>query len=140
MKTAIIIILSVILIAGGLFYYNSQQNQNLDNEINQTQDSQENNLPLNEISDNEIPLPMNQKVSIKGFAFNPKTITIKSGTTIFWTNEDSVGHTVTSDSGKELDSKLLSKEESYEHTFNTPGTYNYHCTPHPSMKGTIIVE
>ena len=134
MKAVLIILLVIILIAGGLLYYNSQQNQ--------IPNSQENNLPSNEnqISNNEIPVSMDEKVSIKGFSFSPKTITIKSGTTISWTNEDSAGHTVTSDSGKELDSKLLSKGESYEHTFSNTGTYSYHCIPHPYMKGIIIVE
>jgi plastocyanin len=53
---------------------------------------------------------------------------------------DSVMHTATSDSGSELASTSLSKGESYTHTFTTPGTYNYHCAVHPSMKGKIIVE
>ena len=58
----------------------------------------------------------------------------------FWTNRDSVRHTVTSDSGNELDSELLSQSGSYSHTFAQTGTYDYHCKPHPYMTGTIIVE
>ena len=79
-------------------------------------------------------------VEIKGFSFNPKEIRIKAGESVTWTNGDSVKHTVTSDSGSELDSALLSEGETYSHTFNEAGTFDYHCTPHPSMKAKIIVE
>ena len=92
----------------------------------------ENTLPKTELSGSVI--------TIVNFAFSPATITIESGTTVTWINEDSVGHTVTSDSGSELDSPLLKKSEVYTHTFNTPGTYQYYCAPHPAMKGTIIVQ
>src|SRR3989344_781028 len=77
---------------------------------------------------------------IKNFAFSPQTITIKAGSTVIWTNKDSTSHTITSNSGNELNSQLLSIEGAYTHTFNQKGTFNYHCTPHPSMKGTAGVE
>lgn len=79
-------------------------------------------------------------VTIANFAFSPATITVKTGSTVIWTNEASVAHTVTSDSGNELDSPLLSQGKSYSHTFSQAGTFSYHCTPHPNMKGTVIVE
>ena len=77
---------------------------------------------------------------IEDFAFAPAELRIKKGDTVVWTNRDSVKHTVTSNSGTELDSKLLNMGESYSHTFTKTGTYQYHCRPHSSMKGTIIVE
>jgi len=79
-------------------------------------------------------------VEIKDFAFNPATITIKKGTTVTWTNQDSAPHTVTSESGNELDSPTLSKGQSYSHTFNEVGTFSYYCTIHPRMKGNVVVE
>lgn len=79
-------------------------------------------------------------VTIANFAFTPQTITVKRGSTVIWTNEDSVGHTVTSDTGNGLDSPLLSKGQSYSKIFNATGTFSYHCTPHPNMKGIVIVE
>jgi len=79
-------------------------------------------------------------INIQNFAYSNTALTIKQRDIITWTNKDSARHTVTSDSGSELDSELLDKEESYSHTFNTAGTYNYHCTPHPYMKGKVIVE
>ena len=82
----------------------------------------------------------NLEIKITGFAFSPSEIRIKSGSTITWTNEDSASHTVSSDSGKELDSQTLDKGQSYEHTFDQKGTYNYHCKFHSGMKGKIVVE
>lgn len=79
-------------------------------------------------------------INIEDFAFSPSELRIKKGDTITWTNKDNVKHTVTSDSGSELNSKLLSKNQQYFHTFNQIGAYNYHCTPHPNMKASIIVE
>ena len=79
------------------------------------------------------------EINIEGFAFNPATIRIAKGTTVRWTQKDSTQHTVTSDDGV-FGSPLLSKGETYSHTFNEAGTFDYHCTPHPSMKGKIIVE
>ncbi|MEK6885926.1 MAG: cupredoxin family copper-binding protein [Nanoarchaeota archaeon] len=78
-------------------------------------------------------------IELKGFAFNPITLNIKAGDTIVWTNKDPAKHTVTSDSGTELDSALFGQGETYSHTFTTAGTYNYHCAPHTSMKGKVIV-
>jgi len=77
-------------------------------------------------------------VEIKGFAFDPKTVTIKVGQTVTWTNQDSVVHTVTGDGG--IDSGDLSKGKSYSKTFDTEGAFDYHCSPHPQMTGQVIVE
>jgi amicyanin len=77
-------------------------------------------------------------VEIKNFAFEPKTVTIKVGQTVTWTNQDSVTHTVTGDGG--IDSGDLSKGKSYSKTFDTEGTFDYHCSPHPQMTGQVIVE
>jgi len=77
------------------------------------------------------------EIEIKGFAFNPATITVKKGTTVKWTNKDGIKHTAT---GSGFDTGSLSKEGSGSTTFNEAGTFNYVCSIHPSMKGTIIVE
>lgn len=80
------------------------------------------------------------EVAIKNFAFSPAELRIKKGETVAWTNEDSAPHTVTSDTGNELSPTILKKGDSYAHTFNNAGTYNYHCSFHSSMKAIIIVE
>ncbi len=79
-------------------------------------------------------------VNILDFTFIQVVTKIKKGDTVVWTNKDTAGHTVTSDSGSELSSPLLVKGQSYSHTFNEVGTFNYHCSVHPGMKAKIIVE
>ena len=78
-------------------------------------------------------------VEIKGFAYNPATITVSSGTTVTWTQQDSAVHTVTSVSGNILDSKNLVKGQTFSYTFDETGTFKYFCSNHPSMKGEVIV-
>jgi plastocyanin len=85
-------------------------------------------------------LGIKQDVEISGFVFNPSTVTVPVGATVIWTNRDSASHTVVSDSGNEIASNSLATGDTYGHTFSTPGTYAYHCSVHPSMKGTIIVQ
>ncbi len=79
------------------------------------------------------------EVEIEDFAYLSAAITIKVGTTVTWTNKDSVRHTVSSDTGL-FESGLFGKGESFSHTFTEVGTFTYHCAPHPYMKGTVIVE
>lgn len=78
-------------------------------------------------------------VAIKGFSFQPETLTIKVNDTVTWVNEDSMEHTITSDTGEEVNSLSLGNRDTYVHTFETAGTYEYHCSIHGSMKGTVIV-
>lgn len=80
-------------------------------------------------------------VTISNFAFSPANITVKAGTTVTWTNNDDVGHTVTADSASSdaPDSKSFTKGETYSYTFKKAGTYTYHCQPHPYMHGTVVV-
>ena len=81
-----------------------------------------------------------ESVIIDNFAFTPANLTVSVGTTVVWTNNQNVGHTVTSDVGDELESGLLQQGRSYSHTFNTVGVFPYHCIPHPDMKGTVTVQ
>jgi plastocyanin len=79
------------------------------------------------------------QVVIKGFAFDPASITIKAGESVTWTNQDSPTHTITADNG-EFDSGNIASGATYSFTFAKAGTYPYHCTIHPSMKGTVVVQ
>ncbi len=79
------------------------------------------------------------KVTIASYAFGPSTITIKAGTTVTWTNNDAVSHTVTVDSGDGPKSPLFARGGTYTYTFAKAGTFTYHCEPHPYMKGTVVV-
>jgi YVTN family beta-propeller protein len=77
-------------------------------------------------------------VSISKFAFVPATITISAGQSITWTNADPVAHTATSDA-QVWDSGDLAPDASFSTTFSQPGTYAYHCTIHPFIRGTVVV-
>lgn len=79
-------------------------------------------------------------IEISNFAFSAPSLIIKQGDTVVWTNKDSAPHTVTSDTGNELSSKLLKTNEVYSHTFDTAGTFDYHCEVHPMMKASITVQ
>jgi len=76
-------------------------------------------------------------VRIVDFAFNPTALTISVGTTVTWTNNGSSVHTVT---GSGWDSGQLQPGQSFKRTFDTAGTYDYHCTNHPSMTASITVQ
>ena len=85
-------------------------------------------------------------VDIVGFAFDPATIEVTTGTTVVWTNLDMDQHSVESrapdgsvDPSGPLDSPLLSQDDTYEYTFDTPGVYDYRCGPHEGMQGTVNV-
>lgn len=77
-------------------------------------------------------------VEIKGFAFNPDTMTIEKGTTVTWTNRDGAPHTVTG-IGNDINSQTLSQGQTYSYTFNEAGTFDYQCHIHPSMRGKVVV-
>jgi plastocyanin len=81
-------------------------------------------------------------VTVRNFEFEPSQITVAPGTTVTWKFEGPAQHTSTSDAGSAMtwDSGLKSPGESFSLTFNEKGTFSYHCTPHPQMKGTVIVE
>ena len=80
-------------------------------------------------------------VVIKDYAFSPAAIKVKKGTKVTWTNDDTVKHTVTMDDGSKEGpkSQLFGKGETYSYTFNSVGTFDYHCLPHPYMKATVTV-
>ncbi len=76
-------------------------------------------------------------VNIQNNAFTPRDATIKAGDTVTWTNQDSAKHDVDFGTFK---SPLLGKGETYSHAFDKPGTYDYSCDVHPSMKGRVMVQ
>ena len=91
-------------------------------------------------------------VAIGDYYFSPAADTIKAGTIVTWTNGGSVAHTATDDGGTWYSGQLSSPGgggayggggaagASYTLTFNTAGTFTYHCANHPTlMKGTIVV-
>ena len=77
------------------------------------------------------------EIDISGSAFQPANATVSKGTTVRWRNRDGFPHTTTSNDG--VWTASLSADERFSFTFNTPGTYTYICSIHPSMTGTITV-
>jgi plastocyanin len=76
--------------------------------------------------------------TIHDFAFTPATVTVRADTTVTWTNNDSVDHTVTADAGR-FGSSALGTKRTFAFSFTTPGTYSYHCSIHPFMHGSVVV-
>lgn len=79
------------------------------------------------------------KAGIRNLAYTPARIEIAAGTTVEWTNSDALPHTVTA-ADRSFDSGLIESGRTWRHTFTAPGTYNFACTPHPFMKGVVIVK
>jgi plastocyanin len=78
-------------------------------------------------------------VSIDNFTFAPQRVTVKAGTTITWVNKDDIPHAVASTT-KAFRSKTLDTDDKFSFTFTTAGVYEYFCSLHPHMTGTIVVE
>ena len=81
----------------------------------------------------------NDSVMIKNFAFAPVTLHVRTGATVIWKNLDGEPHTVVSDSGA-FRSGALDEGDAFQFTFDKPGTYQFFCSVHPHMRGTIVVE
>lgn len=78
-------------------------------------------------------------VHIHDMAFVPATLTVRAGDKVTFVNDDDDAHTATADDGS-WDSEGLANRERWTHAFATPGKSAYHCTVHPSMRGTIVVR
>jgi plastocyanin len=79
-------------------------------------------------------------VTMKSIKFNPGTVKVKAGGTVTWTNEDSVGHDVTSKTFKSGSAGGIEPGQSFKHKFAKAGTFTYVCTVHPGMQGTVVVK
>ena len=80
------------------------------------------------------------KIEIKDFAFNPQTITVKSGEKITWINRDEEPHTIVSVEKQFKKSTALDTDQEFTVVAGSPGTYSYFCSVHPKMTGTIVVQ
>jgi plastocyanin len=82
------------------------------------------------------PSNLGATVELKNVAFNPPTVTIKSGQSVLWKFDDgSIAHDVTGDGFRSNDMT----SGTYSHKFTTPGTYHYQCTIHSDMTGEVVV-
>jgi plastocyanin len=78
------------------------------------------------------------QVAIDNFAFAPATLTVTAGGTVTWTNRDEEPHTVAASDGS-FHSPGMGTGATFSHTFSAPGKFDYVCSIHPSMHGTVVV-
>ena len=93
-------------------------------------------VKLNQVAD---PSGSATTINIKDSLFQPSSLEVPVGTKVEWHNQDGMQHTVTSDIQGLFDSGALNPGKKFYFTFNTPGSYSYHCNIHPGMQGTITV-
>jgi plastocyanin len=79
-------------------------------------------------------------VKVSNFTFDKQVLTVPTGATVTWKNEDDVPHTVVSEDTKTFRSKTLDTDDSFSFTFTTAGEFAYFCSLHPHMTGKIIVK
>jgi len=84
------------------------------------------------------PRPPSHTITIENMQFSPQTLTIKRGDRVVWANKDLVPHTATA--AKAFDSRSVAPNASWSYVARKPGRYDYVCTLHPTMKGTLVVE
>src|SRR6266516_3056697 len=92
-----------------------------------------------EMKDADSASSMQNTVEIKDFAFNPQTLTVKSGEKVTGINRDEEPHTVVSVEKQFKKSSALDTDETFTITAGAPGTYTYFCSVHPKMTGTIVI-
>ena len=104
-----------------------------------TNSSNTNNSSANSNSSNQ---PSSGTINIRNMIFTPSQITIAKGGTVTWTNNDTTTHTVVDDLSNAggPNSGNIPPGGTYSFTFNKTGSFQYHCTIHPSMRGTIVVK
>ena len=78
-------------------------------------------------------------IKMQNIAFDPKAVTVKVGQKVTWTNDDSVDHNVTSQSGETIKSQNFGKGATFSFTPTKAGTIKYVCTIHPGMEATLTV-
>ena len=83
------------------------------------------------------PEPERTDVSIVNFRFEDAEFTTSAGSTVWWVNDGSAPHTVTSD---DFDSGTIRTGNGFSWTFDEPGEYAYWCKNHPGMEGTVVVD
>lgn len=146
-KNIIIGVVAVVLVAVGFYWFvqnRNGMNSALPYGANNAPSSSPATAPATSPSPTassapaQAPVPAIHNVVIRNFAFNQPSITVKKGDAVIWTNEDSMGHTVTGNNGGPA-SQTIGPNGNYRYTFNAVGTFGYHCAIHPSMTGTVTV-
>jgi plastocyanin len=78
-------------------------------------------------------------ISIKRAGFSPASVTINANDSVTWTNNDTTDHQVVANNGS-FASPVLKAGKSYTRTFRSGGTFRYHDSLHPTLRGTVVVR
>ena len=132
MKKGIIALVVAIVVVGGVVAVVMM------NKKDKSSSSAMGNMSTSSSSESTSTAVATNAVDIQNFAYSPDNITVKKGTTVTWTNKDNTSHSVDSDNGK-FESKTLHNGDTFTFTFNSTGTFKYHCDFHSSMHGTVTV-
>lgn len=126
------VVVVIILIAAGAIALTHKSNPNAPSSF--TGNTQSSNSSSNQ--------PASGSINIRNMMFTPSQITVAKGGTVTWTNNDTTTHTVVDDLSNVggPDSGNIPPGGTYSFTFNKTGSFQYHCTIHPSMRGTIVVK
>jgi LPXTG-motif cell wall-anchored protein len=124
MRNILIIVVGLIILGVAGFFFINRNNKSTTSTTTNTSTPSANN---------------SNTVSIENFSFNPSEITVKKGTEVTWTNNDSTTHTVTSDTNA-FQSGDITPGSTYKFTFSQTGTFSYHCSIHTTMTGKVIVQ
>lgn len=143
MKTIIFILVIIILIALAAFFLRQSKVSSPTTPVTPPENTQPSTFaPSTDsgpvVAPAEQTAPAAASVSITNFSFTPAHLSVKVNTTVTWTNHDAMAHTVTGTTGGPS-SGTIANGQSYSYTFTTPGTYDYACSFHPNMKGTVTV-
>lgn len=138
---SIIVVILIVLVGGYYLLYGTATPNNTIYAPNASVTPNTNTPATNTPPATTTPTPQPQNltasISIKNFSFNPATLNVKAGTTVTWTNNDSMPHQIKSTA---FNSAALSNGQTFSFTFSTAGEYDYSCAIHPSMLGKIIVS
>lgn len=136
------VLAAAIIVAGGVAWYfatsQTTKTQSSSNSSSSSSDASSDDVQVDE-GQNEIV-----EVTMQNTSFSPKRITIKKGTTVKWINADAIRHNVVASNanntgGLPTENPLFGKGGTYSFTFETVGTFDYRCTPHPGMTGVVEV-
>ncbi|HEY9246866.1 MAG TPA: cupredoxin family copper-binding protein [Candidatus Methanoperedens sp.] len=135
-KSIVILFLILIVLVSGCTSGTNTQPQPVSTQVENTQpaSTEVKNTPPKQTA----PPPKTEvTVEISDFTFFPPEVTVAKGGTVIWKQKDTEQHTVT---GADFSSEKLSQGQTYSHTFNEAGTFEYWCTIHASMRGKVIVR
>jgi plastocyanin len=142
-RTILTVILVVLLVVGGVVVVSHKSNKSNSNTNNSSSSysSNTNNQPTSTGSNSSQAAP-GGSVDIKNMMFTPSQITVQTGEKVTWTNNDSTTHTVVDDLNNVggPNSGPIAPGQTFSFTFTKAASYQYHCSIHPSMRGTIVVK